>query len=139
MTSNEELLKEYKEATEERKEEIENILVENNISLVYSYLRKTKINLTEDIIQEGIIGLVTAIRNYNGKNKFSTYCYIWIKNKVLKYLKNNKLIRIPNHVNNKDVDFKYCTIEKATIEVEKDTDESHTIHDLFLLLQFQDI
>lgn len=132
MTSNEELLKEYKEATEERKEEIENILVENNINLVYSYLRKSKINLTEDVIQEGLVGVVTAIRNYNGKNKFSTYCYYWIKNKVLKHLKNNKLIRIPNHVNNKDVDFKYCTIEKASVEFEKDVEESHNIYKIII-------
>ena len=38
---------------------------------------------TEDLIQEGMIGLFNAINTYNGTTLFSTYAYRCVKNSVL--------------------------------------------------------
>lgn len=43
----------------------------------------------EDLIQEGLIGLVSAIRNYDNNNKcsFSTYASYCIRNRIIDYLR----------------------------------------------------
>lgn len=131
-TNNEVLLNEYLTADDERKSEIEGILLEENICLVYSYLRKNKIQITDDIVQEGLIGLINAIRNWNGNTKFSTYSFFWIKNKILRHIKNNKMIRIPAHIKDSDCKMRFCTTEKATLkESEKGYNEYVMIVDSF--------
>lgn len=37
----------------------------------------------EDLIQEGVIGLLKAVNGYNGTNAFSTYAYTCVKNALL--------------------------------------------------------
>jgi RNA polymerase sigma factor (sigma-70 family) len=50
-----------------------------------------------DIIQNGNIGLIYAIKKYNPKLnfKFSTYAVYWIEQSIIKGLKDENLIKIP--------------------------------------------
>lgn len=41
----------------------------------------------EDLVQEGMVGLYTAISTYNGKAGFSTYAYTCARNKILDAVK----------------------------------------------------
>jgi len=85
----------------EGEEEIKDILIKYNIRLVINIAKKYRncgIEM-DDLIQEGILGLIKAIEkfDYTKGFKFSTYAMHWIKNYVLKaiYLK-NKAIRAPH-------------------------------------------
>ena len=66
--------------------------------LVYSIARKycNNSNDLEDLYQVGNIGLVEALKHYkNGsKAKFSTYAHFYIKGEILKYIMENKDIKI---------------------------------------------
>lgn len=53
---------------------------------------------TEDLIQEGNLGLLRAIKDFDYKKgyKFSTYGYFWIRSAILRALYNKgRLIRVP--------------------------------------------
>ena len=53
----------------------------------------------DDIIQEGFIGLLQAAEKYEkSKGKFTTYSFYWIKARIIEYLHNARLIRLPMHV-----------------------------------------
>lgn len=54
----------------------------------------------EDLIQEGIIGLIRAVEEYNRwyDNKFATYATYWIKQSIQRAIENKShLIRLPVH------------------------------------------
>jgi RNA polymerase sigma factor (sigma-70 family) len=58
---------------------------------------KTKMN-SEDLVQEGIMGLMSAAEKFELERglKFSTYATFWIKQKITRYIQNNMdTIRIP--------------------------------------------
>jgi RNA polymerase primary sigma factor len=81
--------------------EIKDLLIKYNIRLVINVAKKYRncgIEF-EDLVQEGILGLIKAIEKFdvNRGFKFSTYATHWIKNFILKavYLK-NKAIRAPH-------------------------------------------
>lgn len=79
--SNEELIALYQE---NRDLSIRNRIILNNIGLVYSAAKKkVKSNTSftiEDLVQEGIIGMIKSIEKFDiTKNvSFSTYAYYWI-------------------------------------------------------------
>lgn len=81
--------------------EVKELLIQYNIRLVINVAKKYRncgIEF-EDLIQEGILGLIKAIEKFDVEKgfKFSTYATHWIKNFILKaiYLK-NKAIRAPH-------------------------------------------
>lgn len=76
-----------------------NQLIEANLRLVVSVAKKYTIGdcLFADLIQAGNIGLIRAAERYDYKkgSKFSNYAVWWIKQAILKMLKDNRIIRIP--------------------------------------------
>lgn len=70
------------------------------ISFLIKYFRE-KTHVWDDLIQEGNIGVLTAIEKFDfGKNaNFSTYASWWIYSKMKRYgVQNNSIVDIPVHV-----------------------------------------
>jgi RNA polymerase primary sigma factor len=75
-------------------------MMEANIRLVMSVARRyTCKSLTfEDLVQEGILGLLEAINKFDGDrgNRFSTYATYWIRQAIVRAIeKQDRLIRLP--------------------------------------------
>lgn len=101
------LLKEYKsrKCTKRRRRELQDIIVYGNMPLVankaFAYIG-LGVPLIE-LIQEGSIGLMKAIKKYkrNKGAKFSTYAVFWIKQVMLRAITdtgNLRCYRVPVHV-----------------------------------------
>ncbi|MDW8105930.1 MAG: RNA polymerase sigma factor RpoD/SigA [Armatimonadota bacterium] len=83
-------------------EEAQNRLIESNLRLVISVARRyVRPGLPlEDLVQEGAIGLIRAIRNFDvGRGlRFSTYAIHWIRQSVGRAADaQTNMIRLPNH------------------------------------------
>lgn len=79
-----------------------NELMECNVRLVVSLARRYKCRslVLEDMVQEGILGLVTAIEKFdlNRDLKFSTYATYWVRQAITRAIeKTDRLIRMPNY------------------------------------------
>lgn len=73
----------------------------------------------EDLIQEGNIGLMKAVKNYDPwKNiRLYTYAIIWIKAEIQNYILNNwKLVKIATTKNFKKLFFNYSKLKNKFIE-----------------------
>ena len=75
-------------------------MMEANIRLVMSIARRysCKSLSFEDLVQEGIIGLLEAINKFDGDrgNRFSTYATYWIRQSLVRAIeKQDRLIRLP--------------------------------------------
>lgn len=65
--------------------------------MIYSIARKYSFGSDfEDLCQVGQIGLIKAYENFNADygSKFSSYAYTYIKGEMLKYIRENKVIKI---------------------------------------------
>jgi len=87
---------------QEGDEAAQNRLIESNLRLVISVARRyVRPGLPlEDLVQEGAIGLVKAIRNFdlNRGLRFSTYAVHWIRQSVGRAADaQTNMIRLPNH------------------------------------------
>lgn len=53
----------------------------------------------DDLFQEGVLGLITAIERYKIKKgyRFSTYAWWWVRQRILTALENNKTIKMPSN------------------------------------------
>ena len=75
----------------------------------------------EDYIQEGIIGLITAVKkfNFDFDVSFSTYAMFWIRQHITRYMADKgRTIRLPVHIHDK-----IYKIKKAERELLSEGDE----------------
>lgn len=82
-------------------------MIKCNLRLVVFIARKYKAQSQSssfsmmDLIQEGAIGLTTAVERFDSQrgNKFSTYAYWWIKQAITRSISmNSRTIRLPIHI-----------------------------------------
>ena len=83
-----------------------NILIERNLKLVVSIVKKYKSERIDrlDLIQEGNLGLITAIERYDISlgYKFSTYATCWIKKYIRDFIKTKaENIQTTNYISSK--------------------------------------
>lgn len=107
LTNEEEkqLFKEMKKGNEKARQ----ILIEKNLRLVNWVIKKYIGQYSNDLFQEGCIGLIKAVDNFNLERKirFSTYATTVIKRNILNAIKENAfLIRIPVHKQDEITRFK---------------------------------
>lgn len=98
-----EKIKEMKSAEGKVKIKIRNEIVNANLRLVVHIAKKySTYNIPFlDIIQDGNVGLITAVEKYNPavKAKFSSYCVYWIVTHINRGIENRgQLIRLPNYI-----------------------------------------
>lgn len=101
---NRDLLKAYKQ---KGNMEARNQLIVKNINLVRKIASKKK-NMSildyEDLVQEGIIGMIKGIEKFdiNKKTEFSTYVYYWIDQNIERaILEKGFTVRLPVYINEK--------------------------------------
>ena len=64
------------------------LLIENNMDLVYYTLRKMNVTIEDDVVSEGMLALVRAAKNFDDTKgiQFSTFAISYIKGCVKTYL-----------------------------------------------------
>lgn len=97
-----------------------NLLIQNNLKLITKISSKyLKYGIPlNDLIQEGCIGLLNAIKNFNLNYncKFITYAYYKIKQSINRAIANNsRTIRIPINMHNLHI--KYKQIYQSEYEI----------------------
>lgn len=110
--------------------EAQDKIVKHNIRLVLSIAKKyVGLGIPfEDLIQEGTIGLYSAIEKFDFEKgtKFSTYATWWIKNNIFKTLYNDtRNIRLPIHLRN--IVLKY---KKAFTELYNQLEREPTVEEV---------
>ncbi len=73
----------------------------------------------EDLVQEGNIGLMKAVKNFDLKNQVRLYTYalIWIKSEIQSYiLKNWKIVKIATTKNLKKLFFGFKSTQKELLD-----------------------
>jgi RNA polymerase primary sigma factor len=77
-------------------------MMEGNIRLVMATAKRyhARSMTTDDIVQEGIIGLLEAIKKFDVTrgHRFSTYATYWIRQAIVRAIeKTDRMIRLPTH------------------------------------------
>lgn len=90
-------------------------MMESNIRLVMAIARRYQgRSMTyEDLVQEGIVGLLEAIGKFDGRKgyKFSTYATWWIRQAIVRSIeKRDRMIRLPSYG---------CNAERKLVDTEQ--------------------
>ena len=98
----------------------------------------------EDLIQEGCIGLIKAIDNFDlsYENKFSTYAVYYIKTSIVRAIEsNNYVCKIPKYVYLLVSKYMYSKLNNESNDKEKIYDEKLELQSMLLdkkkLFQFE--
>lgn len=96
----EQLAVEYKEASETRKSEIEDIMLAYNLPLVISIINKwydllSSEDSIQDIMSHLMLSMISILKRYkpNDKNKFSTYLVASLNGEALKFMDNDRIVK----------------------------------------------
>ncbi|ADL53117.1 sigma-70 family RNA polymerase sigma factor [Clostridium cellulovorans] len=129
-------------------------LIINNKRLVYkaaSLKKDTSLLAYDDLVQEGLIGLMIGIEKFNAdyNSKFSTYIYYWIKQRIDRAIYNTGTsIRLPIHLINKINKVMYVENKNNVKSLDNDSTDLCTDLDItdkqydyykFLVKQFKNI
>ncbi len=106
ILSNEEFKNLFRTYKKTKDQKIKQILIDSNMRLVFYIAKNMQKKLSpeidyNDLVEEGIIGLMVAIEKYkiSKKTRFSTYAVRWIRNYIQKYIKEkSSSIEIPLYV-----------------------------------------
>lgn len=104
--------------------------------LIYSIIKKFIYHYDfDDLKQVGMIGLIKAYKNYdnNQETKFSTYAYTYIMGEVLKYIREDKNIKI-----SKDIIKLNKSIEKAKEILSQKLMREPSVTELSLFLEIEE-
>lgn len=98
MLSNAELLERYRQGDENAK----NTIVEQNMGLVYSVVKRfvSRNHETEDLIQIGSIGLIKAVKKFDDTFgvQFSTYAVPMIAGEIKRFLRDDGAVKVSRSI-----------------------------------------
>ena len=136
--------------TAEEKKQLKDEIVKGYLKYVIKEANKFQFSGVDmvDLIQEGNMGLMVAIENFDwtSGNKFTTYCYHWIRQGILNCIYNNaRTIRLPINIaqelhrqvkgyneGNKEIDGEYANLPNTVDLFKKinSEDEDSTLLDV---------
>jgi RNA polymerase primary sigma factor len=103
-------------------------MINSNLRLVVSQARRYQGHglAMEDLIQEGMLGLIRAVEKFDWRRgfKFSTYGTLWIRQAIQRGLQNSgRTIRVPVHIAQRQVKVRKIESELNTRLGREPTDE----------------
>lgn len=116
---------------------IDNEFIELNEKLVYSIINEYSNKETiDDLYQVGMMAVMKAAKNFDESKgvKFSSYAYYYIKGEVLKYIRENRCMRL-----SKDMVKNYIKIIKAKEYIYKTYGRNVTSEELSKLTNIDEI
>lgn len=118
ILKNEEMIELFKKKSK-GDEEAKNILINGNLKLVLSILKKynNRCDNLDDLFQVGCVGLIKAIDNFDLSHevRFSTYAVPMITGEIKRYLRDNNPLRISRSV--KDIAYKTLKLKEQLMDI----------------------
>ena len=118
ILKNEEMIELFKKKSK-GDEEAKNILINVNLKLVLSILKKynNRCDNLDDLFQVGCVGLIKAIDNFDLSHevRFSTYAVPMITGEIKRYLRDNNPLRISRSI--KDIAYKTLKLKEQLMDI----------------------
>ena len=115
ILKNEEMIELFKKKSK-GDEEAKNILINGNLKLVLSILKKynNRCDNLDDLFQVGCVGLIKAIDNFDLSHevRFSTYAVQMITGEIKRYLRDNRISR-----SIKDIAYKTLKLKEQLMDI----------------------